>query len=152
MIDTNKARPGSLEPAYDASVVWRYMAPAGHTLEMCRHPTYWSNVLREVRQQRVVGRHPWNKIEIIAEDGTWEAELRVTRVEGELVHTRLLTSWHEASRPGRRLEVPEGYTVEHVAGNGWRAMAPDGMIVDEKLPTESDATRAAQKHARKIAA
>jgi len=150
-----EARPGSLEPVYDASMPWRYLAPAGHTLEMCQNPSYWTHHTRELNQQRVLGRHAWNKIEIICEDGTWEAELRVLKVEqgaagaASLVHTRLLNSWHEPSKPGRKASVPEGYVVEHVPENGWRALDSKGRMVIEKQTTEDEALKAAREHARK---
>ncbi len=150
-----EARPGSLDVVYDASVIWRYLAPAGHTLEMCQRPDYFRNVVKEAGMQRVLGRHAWNKIEIIAEDGTWEAELRVLSVvEGALplVNTRLLREWHAPVKPGRKPAVPEGYAVEHIANNGWRALDPNGQIIAANLTIEDDAIRAAATHAKKIAA
>jgi hypothetical protein len=146
-----EARPGSLEPAIDASITWRYLAPAGVTLEMCQAPDYWGNCVRELAQQRVFGRNSWNKIEIIAEDGTWEAELRVLSVKDNLVHTRLLREWSEPAKAGRKAGMPQGYTVEHVPENGWRAIDPKGNILIEKQTVEDDAIKAARDHAKKFA-
>lgn len=147
-----EARPGSLDPVYDASMPWRYLAPAGHTLEMCQQPSYWKNVAKEAGMQRVLGRHAWNKIEIICEDGTWEAELRVLSIAEGLVHTRLLSQWQAPAKPGRKPAVPEGYVVEHIANNGWRALDPGGQIIASNLTIEDDAVRAAASHAKKAAA
>lgn len=144
-----EARPGSLQPVNDANITWLYIAPAGTTLEMCQAPTYWHNVTRECGQQRVPGKHAWNKIEILAEDGSWEADLRVTSVEGNLVHTRTLRVWHQTQKPSERLNPPKGYTVEHVPGNGWRALDATKTIITQKLATEGEATRAAIDHAKK---
>lgn len=105
--------------------------------------------------QRVLGRHAWNKIEIIAEDGSWEAELRVLKVEQgasgapSLVHTRLLSSWQEPAKPGRKISLPDGYVVEHISENGWRALDPKGQTIIEKQTTEDQALKAAVAHAKK---
>lgn len=158
-----EARPGSLDSALDASIIWRYVAPMGHTLEMCLKPTYWRNVLRELGQQRVIGRHAFNRIEILSEDGSWEAELRVMEVDatGGLVTTRLLRQWPEAkpeavapapkaeTKPETKADVPEGYIVEQVPGNGWRAIDPNGDVLTEKRTTEAAALKAAVAHAKK---
>ena len=146
-----EARPGSLEDARDASIVWRYIAPAGVTLEMCQRPDYWRNVVKECGMQRVGQRHAWNRIEIIAEDGTWEADLRVISAVDGLVQTRLLREWHTPARPGRKPLPPEGYIVEHIPANGWRVLDPNGQEIAGKLPVEDDAVRAAAQHAKRAA-
>jgi hypothetical protein len=150
-----EARPGSLDVSHDASVTWRYLAPAGHSLEMCQQPSYWKSVVKEAGQQRVLGRHAWNRIEIIAEDGTWEAELRVLSVvdgPSALVNTRLIREWHAPVKAGRKPAVPEGYIVEHITNNGWRARDPGGQIIAANLSIEDEAIRAAANHAKKAAA
>lgn len=149
-----EARPGSLEPVYDASMPWRYLAPAGHTLEMCQQPDYWSLNTRELGMQRVLGRHAWNKIEIIAEDGSWEADLRVLSVEqgvagaGGRVFTRTIREWHKPVEQ-RKAAVPEGYKVEHIQGNGWRVVDPKSNVIRDKIAIEDEAVRTAVNHARK---
>lgn len=155
----NEARPGSLDNALDASIVLRYMAPAGHTLEDCLRPDYWRNVVREAGQQRIANRHAWNRIEVLAEDGTWEAELRVLGITigeagaGGLVTVRLLRRWPEASAAARpERDAPEGYTVEHIASNGWRAVEPGGNVLASKLTTKDEAMNTAHDHARRARA
>lgn len=144
-----EARPGSMEVLHDASVTWRYIAPVGHTLEMVMRPDYWRNVTRETGQQRVPGRHAYNRIEVLAEDGTWEADLRVMSVADGLVQVRLLREWNAPARPGRKPSVPDGYIVEHIPNSGWRVLDPHGAVIAAQLTTEEDATRAASAHARK---
>ncbi len=144
-----EARPSSLEPVSDASLFWRHLAPPGVTLEMVRRPDYWRNCIKECGQTRTAGRPSFNRIEVIAEDGTWEAELRVLSAADGLVQTRLLRQWEPESRPGRKPLVPEGYTVEHIRDNGWRALDPNGIVLSSRLPLEEDAVRAASHHARK---
>ena len=145
-----EAKPGSLDSVYDASVTWRYIAPVGHTLDMCQRPDYFRNVARECGQQRVAGRHSWNRIEILSEDGSWEAELRVLSAADGLVHTRLLRDWTAPSKPGRKPNKPEGYAVEMVPANGWRVLDPNAEIVATRLATEDEANRAAADHARRV--
>ena len=147
---TPEARPGSLENMLDASIIWRYVAPVGHSLEDCMAKDYWRNALREVSQQRVVGRPARNRIEIFAEDNTWEAELRVMSVDGNgQVTTRLLRHWQEPPVKGKKPSPPEGTKVEHISGNGWRALDRKGDVIEDKLATEDDAVRAAVAHSKK---
>lgn len=147
-----EARPGSLDNLHDSAVTLRYFAPSGHTLEMCQRPDYWRNVVKEAGQQRIVNRHAWNKIEILAEDGSWEAELRVMSVSTGLVHTRLLREWKAPAKTGRRPNIPDGYEIEHIPSNGWRVLEPNGDPISTNLPTEDDAIRAAAAHSKKAAA
>lgn len=152
MLDiTAEARPGTLEHLQNVSITLRYVAPLGHMLEDCLRKDYWKNLTRECSQQRIPGKHAWNRIEIIAEDGTWEAELRILSVGPDYVETRLLREWRQpAEKVARKPKAPAGYTVEMVGGNGWRAMAPKGLVVAEKLLTEAEAVKAAEAHASRM--
>lgn len=143
------ARPGALEPSQDASLTLQYIAPPGVTLADCTKPTFWRNNVAACARARTPGRNPWNKIEIIAEDGTWEALLRIVNAADGLVTTRVLWSWSEPAKPGRKPSVPEGYTVEYIASNGWRALNVDGVIIADRLPVEEQAVRAAADHAKR---
>ena len=149
MSDKLAARPGSLEPLADVSMTYRYVAPPGVTLADCRRPDYWRNNIRECSQTRTGGRVSWNRIEIIAEDGSWEADLRILSVGDGLVHTRLLREFAEAAKPGRKQAVPDGYTVEHIAGNGWRALDANSDLITQRQSTEDAAVRAAIEHAKR---
>lgn len=146
-----EARAMALEVLHDASVTLRYLAPSGHTLEMCQRPDYWRNNLRELGQQRVVNRNSFNRIEILAEDGSWEAELRVISIADGLVNFRVLREWQATNKPGRKATAPDGYVIEHIPSNGWRAMAPSGVMVAGKLTLQDDAIQAAIDHAKKAA-
>lgn len=150
-----EARPNSLENINDAAVTWRHIAPVGVTLADVQEPTYWVHVVRELAQQRVVGRKSFNRIEVLADDGSWEAELRVMNVvdEGTVrrVETRLLRQWPVAGVAVQKLTTPPGYKVEHVANRGWRVIDEAGATIKSNLPTEEDAIRFAQGHAKKAA-
>ena len=148
----NEARPGSMEVTHDASITWRYIAPVGHTIEDIQRPDYWRNLIKECGQQRVAGRHAWNRIEVLGEDGTWEAELRVISASAGLVSTRLLREWKATGKPGRKPVTPEGYKIEHIPSNGWRCLDSHGDLIATNLPIEEDAIRAASAHYKKAAA
>lgn len=142
-----EARPGSLEYAHDASLTWRYLAPPGVTLEMCCDRSYWRNVTKECGQARVAGRGAWNKIEIIAEDGSWEADLRIVSVGDGLVATRVLRQWPAEQTAAPVLApAPDGYTVEHIQGNGWRTLDARNQVLVEKRSSRDEALQAAVRH------
>jgi len=149
MTKQNEARPSALDVAGDASITWRYTAPSGHTLQDCLRPDYWQNSVRELGQQRVIGRHAFNRVEILAEDGSWEAELRVMSVDKNLVTMRLLREWTAPQATRSDVTVPEGYKVEHIGGNGWRALDPKGQILIEKQTDRAKAVQAAVEHGGK---
>jgi hypothetical protein len=152
MTKPNEARSSALDNAADASMTWRYTAPAGHSLQDCLRPDYWQNSVRELGMQRVLGRHAFNRIEILAEDGTWEAELRVMSIDKGLVTTRLLRKWFaekSASSDAPELSAPAGYKVEHITGNGWRALDPKGQILIEKQTERGKALLVAVEHSAK---
>lgn len=149
------ALPGSLETAHDVSITYRYMAPVGHTIEMCCDPDYWKHNLRECNQQRIGGRHAWNKIEIVSVDGTWEALLRIMSVDIQngRVSTRLLSQWPASTQPAvdtQDAPIPDGYRIDFIEGNGWRAIEPGGTTLIEKRPSRDDAVRRALEHASKV--
>lgn len=150
MPDIILAKPSALERVFDASITWRYIAPAGHTLEMCQVAEYWRNNAKECAQSRISGINPWNKIEIIAEDGSWEAVLRILSVKDGLVETRLLSQWPASpAKTERKPELPKGFRVEHVANNGWRTFDTYNEVIAQKLATEVQAIEAAIEHAKK---
>lgn len=139
----NEAAAGTLQIQHDASITFRYIAPRGHTLDDCRRPDYWRNNVRDVGKARYAGENPWNRIEVIAEDGSWEAEFRVVSVSGTLVTTRVLRSWQAETKSVKKLDVPKGFKVEFLSGMGWRVLDPHLTIVAEKVTTEDEAVRMA---------
>lgn len=153
MSDKVFARPSSLEMLHEAALAMRYIAPAGHTLEMVMAPDYFKNNARECKHSRVPGRNPWNRIEVIADDGTWEADLRIVSVsEHGHVEMRLLRHWELPAKVGRKPTLPGGYKVEHVHEQGWRAIDRNGDVIASKLSNEGKALDAAIEHNRKAMA
>ena len=123
MTEQIMARAGSLKPRHDVAIQWRYVVPAGDTLQTCLQPNYFRHALKELGASQIKGVNAFNTVEIIAEDGSWEADLRVLDVdlELELVKFRLLHFWQDETveKP-----LPDGYEIEFVRGNGWRAFNP----------------------------
>lgn len=149
MSDRIAARPGSLEPLSDACVSFRYFAPPGVTLEECLKPDYWRNNIRDLSRSRD-GKPAFNRIELMAADASWEADVRVMEVSDGLVTLRVLRRWPESlveKQPEQ--PVPEGYRVEFIDANGWRALEPGGTTLTEKRTTRDEAMRRAVEHARK---
>jgi len=113
-------------------------------------PDYWRNNIRELARGRETGKPAFNRLEILASDGTWEADLRVMEAADGLVTLRLLRRWPESlveKQPEQ--PVPEGYRVEFIDNNGWRALEPGGHTLTEKRTTRDEAMRRAVEHARK---
>lgn len=152
------AKAASLELLHDTAVTWRHFAPAGVTIDDCEDENYWQNVISEVGQERAAKKHAWNKIEVLALDGSWEAELRVISIDGPKVYTRRLLYWSDKAEKatgkhkGRLPNLPDGYETEYVDQNGWRSLDSVGNVVCEKLSTEGDAIRGAYAHSKPKAA
>ena len=141
-----EARPGSLDNMLNAAVQMRYMVPADHAPDDLLRPAYWKNVTREAGQQRVPGKHAWNTIRALCDDGSWMIDLLIISVATDAVHVRELTRWDWRSTKA----APAGYTVEHVRDNGWRAIEPGGAVIAEKLTARDNAVGAAEAHAEKV--
>jgi hypothetical protein len=139
------ARSGNIEKWCDIAKTWRYIAPAGTALQDCVRPDYWKHNLRELGETTVRGRHAFNRIEILAEDGSWEVDLRVMEIDRELemVKLRVLRVWRDTSLD---VALPVGYEIEFISGNGWRAWAPDGTGLIEKAAMRQLALDAVLAH------
>ena len=141
-----EARPGSLDNMLDAAVQLRYMVPADHAADDLLRPDYWRNVTREAGQQRVPGKHAWNTIRALAEDGSWMLDLLVISVRDGVVHVRELARWDWRGTEA----APTGYTVEHIRDNGWRAIEPGGAVIAERRTSRDEAVIEAKKHQEKV--
>lgn len=145
------ARSGALALAHECSSTYLYIVPNGHTLEACQRPDYWKDNVLPLSRARYVGQNPWHKIELIADDGTWEAMLRVVGVSDGLVTVRVIYERSYADKTATPLKLPDGYKVEHIPTKGWRALDRHSSIITAGAALERDAIRAAVQHARKVA-
>jgi hypothetical protein len=143
-----ECRPTELLIASERRYHFFHIAPAGVTLDQVLEPTYWKSVTLDLKRSK------WPMIEVVCDDGKWEANLRVYSVGDGFAKTRVLQQWDFTGKAGRKPIAPEGYKIEHIPKNGWRALTPGGEIVAEYLPVEEEAIRAAATHARetKVAA
>lgn len=148
-----EARAGELSILHDCSVTFRYVVPHGHTIEDLKSKTYWRHNAPDLKLQRYAGVRPWHRIECIADDGTYECDLRVLDVTatGE-VTVRVLRAWHAETKATKPIQPPEGYKLEHVGGRGWRALDPNGQILTADRVNEIDAYLVAADHARLVKA
>lgn len=67
-----KAGPASIAQADHKRVIWRHTAPIGAKLEDVLQPIYFCNVAKKLTEL--------SKIEVVAEDGSWYAELLIVCV------------------------------------------------------------------------
>lgn len=100
--------------------------------------SFWANAWK-----RFEGREG-STVDFLAEDGSWDAEARVLKVDDGKVHFRILRDWRE---PASDIEVPKGYRVEFIAEHGWRAIDPAGTVVADRRPAKTDVLTAALDHA-----
>lgn len=114
-------------------VTFFHKVPPGLSLDEVMKSAYWRNAWK-VFENRV-----YSTIDLVAEDNTWEAQVRILSAANGDVVLRLISQW-----AAPKSEVPAGYTSEHVPGQGWRLLDSDGLIVTEGAATEADAIAAAK--------
>lgn len=131
---------GHLQSAYDRRPNFLLEVPTGTTLEDVLAPGFWKNVWREMTR----GGGKYAKIEVICEDQTWEAELRVYATGDGFVKCRTLNSWDAKRAQGRPLKLPDGWTAEPV-GSSWRVRNAAGEPVVQNAASEWDAITEARK-------
>jgi hypothetical protein len=146
MNQKTECRPSQLQIAHERRYHFYHVAPASVTLEQVCEPTYWRTVSRDL------GRQPWALIEVVCDDGTWEADLRVYAVGDGYAKVRVRAKYEYAGPIGRRPKEPDGYRIEHVSGQGWRAIDPAGDVIVQNQAVRDEAIRIASAHARQKAA
>jgi hypothetical protein len=135
-----------LRGAHEVRWVFMHEAAPGVTIDDVMQPGYWKNVAK------LLGSSKNAKIEVIARDQSWEAELRVYSVGDGFAKVRILNLWDSSkarSKGGRPPVLPEGFKADFVE-NGWRVRAPSGDIIVERQATKDDAISAANVIHRKM--
>jgi hypothetical protein len=125
---------------------WFHVVAPGTTFEQATDSRYWRNVWQMLQNKQ------HSTIDLVADDGSWEAKVRVLYVADGIVKFRTIYHLDLASKATKALDVPPKYRIEHLAKSGWRAIDPAGTVVASNEPTKDDAIRAAAQHARKVAA
>lgn len=108
------------------------------SFEDATSPSYWRSAWREFK--------PYATLDLIAEDNTWEARLRVISAVDGNIRFRVI---YKLEAEKRKADIPKGYHVEHLSPNGWRVVGPDGSQIGSFEPMEADAVRTATDHARR---
>lgn len=135
-------KPHEIEPAEQRRYIYLHVAPAGVTLEQVCEPSYWAPVTGELRRAR------WARIEVVCDDGSWEADLRVYATGEGFAKVRVLQSWAFSEKVERKPKTPDGYRIEHIPSQGWRALTPAGDVIADRKQVESEAINAAREHAK----
>jgi len=131
-----------LRDASSVRLTFHVRVLAGVKLDHALSKAFWAN------SYRLLERKPLSLVEFMAEDGAWEATVRVLSVDDVgNVRFRVLNSW---SAPEIKKDaVPKGYKVEFIRDHGWRCLDPSGQQVGTYEPTENDAVSLAQSFARR---
>jgi hypothetical protein len=132
---------------YSTQVYQLYHEAAhGVTLEDVQRPGYWRNLWRQLARAR------WTEIVVIAQDGTWEAVLRVTSAGEGFAKTRVLQCWEADKKRGRPPALPEGFSVDFVTG-GWRVVNRRmNEVITTGHVTEEEAIEVARRLMAKMGA
>lgn len=124
--------------------------PHGLTLDDVRKPIFWAHHAANMALNAIV--------EIVAEDGTFDAEFRIIGKGVGLIELRPLRVWQAEkaqAKPmpvGEKKDVPEGYLVNFAPAHKWRVSTKDPhLIVSKDHPSEAAAIEAAIAHAAKAA-
>ena len=122
------------------------IVPGGVSLDTALSASYWRNAWKVMENRR------YSEVTFISDDGAFDVTARLLAIDATTVEWRVIREWEPKRAAGRKPNVPDGYVVEHLPGDGWRAVAPDGSIIVAKKSTESDALSAALTYSKKVAA
>jgi hypothetical protein len=137
------ASPHQLQDSRSVKLELFHVVPSGLSLDAVLDPSYWRNAWK------VLDGKTNSTIELVAEDGAWEAMARVLSAKDGIVKLRVVSKW-EADRS--KASVPDGFKVEFIPGKGWRALDTDNTVIVDGEPAEADAIAAAVARAKKYAA
>lgn len=136
-------RSHELVPLAQATYEFLHVVPRGVGLKQVMHPDYWRAAASLLEAKKFA------TIDLVCDDNTWEARVRVIGVADGIVRLRVLYT-HEHKASGQK--APPGYVVEHMPTVGWRALDPNGSIVCTGEALEDDAIRNAIVHAAAVSA
>lgn len=128
--------PTSLERGFGGYALshWVYRSPAGITADHIMDPNLWVHVASRLRVD--------DKIEVIARDGSIDAELRVIAIDPRHLWAKMRPlRLHEASPVEMRQAGPSsdgsGYLIEHDPVQGWRILNGRDLIAKDFATEEA---------------
>lgn len=113
--------------------------PAGVSLETTLNPAFWQHYVSIMNKNDLV--------ELVAEDGSFDALARVTDKATGFVKLRILRSWHDeeaAALPDETgalepQELPRLELVRRGSGKGWRILGINGEVYKEGVTNKREA-------------
>lgn len=133
---------------------WYIKVPMGTTLEMLLTPSFWAHHQVKLR----IG----DKIEAIAEDGTFDVDLRVIDKDVGYAKMRVLRKWEASANPevvvegqnqkdytGKPQEFP---CINFLTSTGWRLLGFDGNTVKQHMATKDEAQHELDEYLRRAQA
>jgi len=138
-------KPTRLREAANERSVWQYVADNGITFEDVQKPDFWAHVGRMLK--------PNDRIEVVAEDFSWFAELIVLAADrlwakvGVLRYVELTGKSDGAEAPSPDYEVAyKGPTKKHCV-----IRKADNQIVQEGIALKTDAEAWVREHVKALA-
>jgi hypothetical protein len=123
---------------------WFVLVPTGVTVEQLTVPSFWAHQVSKLRKH--------DRVEAVAEDGSFDVELRVIDKDVGFAKMRILREWRnpEMAVPSNKEQYsdkPHHFPcVDYKAASGWRVIGFDGNVVKENLASEADALLALQSY------
>jgi len=143
----SKNRPTRLMRAEEVFTEYCHVLPDGYSIDDALKPETWEHVAKQLRR--------YDRIRVIAEDGSFEALLTVLIAEGLFVKLTELYRWE---LKGPAVEAPKddrmaGYEVRHHPTMRWRVIRKgDGQVMKEGLLERQAANDWLREHLKTIAA
>lgn len=128
--------PNGMERADYARNCWHVTAAFGVPLDAVTQSRYWN--------QQVQRLNIFDRIEVVAIDGTWYAELLVTDKRDNAAKVEVIhKAYFQASDPTTSREPPEGYEVRWAGPKlRWSVIRLlDNQRMKSDFPNESDAVK-----------
>lgn len=114
---------------------WWCEAAEGVTVEDTLNAEYWAHVSAKMT--------PFDRIEVVAVDGTWAADLLVLATGRTAAKVKLLHHYTLDGGYSDMSAVNQTHTVKHRGPRKWSIIrVADGAIIKEDIPTREDAEAA----------
>lgn len=124
--------PGFFSNADYVRTVYCATIPSGIEPEDLAKPEFWAHIGSQLR--------PWDRIDAIAEDGSYFAELLVLSATSTDAQVIILSKRKIAFVQKGEVDLLRDYEVSHTPATNWRVVRKtDRRTLKEGLPTRHDA-------------